>query len=154
VRAYDADQAGDTPFLVMEFVAGTDLARLVRQRGPLPVAEACEYVRQAAAGLHHAHEHRLVHRDVKPSNLLVTHGSAQAVCVKVLDLGLALLREGGGPALSHVVGTPDYLAPEQWVNTDSVDARADVYSLGGTLYYLLTGQPPSGGRTRPDEPQA
>jgi WD40 repeat protein len=142
VTAHDADQAGDTHFLVMEFVAGTDLARLVRQGGPLPVPLACEYVRQAALGLQHAHERGLIHRDIKPSNLMLTAGGQ----VKILDFGLALL--GGETAAGDltdtgvVMGTADYIAPEQADDPHRADIRADVYSLGCTLYYLLTGRPP------------
>jgi serine/threonine protein kinase len=147
VAALDADQEGDTHFLVMEYVDGVDLAHLVRQNGPLPVAEACDCVRQAALGLQHAHEHGLVHRDVKPANLIRTPQGQ----VKVLDLGLARFRAGGaspkGESLTgHVLGTADYMAPEQWDDTHAVDIRADIYSLGCTLYYLLTGEPPFGDR--------
>jgi WD40 repeat protein/serine/threonine protein kinase len=148
VRAYDADHDGQTAFLIMEFVAGTDLARQVRQRGPLPVAEACEYIRQAALGLQHVQERGLVHRDIKPSNLLVT---PQGV-VKILDLGLARFggKSCGGATstfteLGQVMGTPDYMAPEQSLDTHGVDIRADLYSLGCTFYHLLTGRPPFAG---------
>ncbi|HMC66535.1 MAG TPA: serine/threonine-protein kinase [Gemmataceae bacterium] len=166
VRAEYADQAGDTHFLVMEYVEGVNLHRLVKERGPLPVAEACAYIQQAAAGLAHAHERGLVHRDIKPSNLIVSSGqwavgSKEAVgslptahcplpTVKILDLGLALLRDdhpGAGELTTpgQVLGTLDYMAPEQWDATHRVDHRADLYSLGCTLYYLLAGQPPFGG---------
>jgi serine/threonine protein kinase len=151
VRAEYADQVGDTHFLVMEYVAGTDLSRLVRQRGPLPVAEACEYVRQAALGLQHAHEAGLVHRDIKPSNLLVAAGpDGGEGLVKVLDLGLAAFHEEQPAAedltvTGQVMGTADYMAPEQWENSHAVDIRADLYSLGCTLFYLLTGGPPYSG---------
>jgi WD40 repeat protein/serine/threonine protein kinase len=146
VLAFDAGQAGNTHFFSMEYVDGPDLARLVKERGPLPVAQACEYIRQAAVGLQHAHERGLVHRDIKPSNLLVTTEGSNPV-VKILDMGLARL---GDPAAmeSHltragqVLGTPDYLAPEQALDARSVDIRADIYSLGCSLYYLLTGRPP------------
>jgi tRNA A-37 threonylcarbamoyl transferase component Bud32 len=147
VRAQYADQVGDTHFLVMEYVAGTDLGRLVSQRGPLPVAEACTYILQAATGLQHAHEHGLVHRDIKPSNLLVADSSGDAGVVKVLDLGLAAFHEeqpaaGELTESGQVMGTADYMAPEQWENTHAVDIRADIYSLGCTLYHLLAGNPP------------
>lgn len=142
VLAHDAGQVGDQHFLVMEYIEGVDLARLVKKTGPLPVAQACDYVRQAALGLQHAHERGLVHRDVKPSNLLV---SADGV-VKVLDLGLArpLLPQGGHDITRSgaVVGSPDYLAPEQARDAHDVDIRADIYSLGCTLYFLLAGRPP------------
>jgi serine/threonine-protein kinase len=152
--AHDADEIGGTHFLVMEFVEGTDLGRLVGRRGPLPVAEACDYVRQAALGLQHACERGLVHRDIKPSNLLLTAsapGSGLGV-VKILDFGLARLGPGSDltttltPA-NTVMGTPDFMAPEQALGSDDVDVRADLYSLGCTLYWLLTGQVPFPGGT-------
>src|SRR5262249_18629040 len=136
VIAHDAAQVGGTHFLVMEYVAGTDLARLVNERGPLPFGRACDYVRQAALGLQHPHESGLAHRDVKPANLLL---AAPQGVVKVLDLGLArFLREGESPATDltgegAVMGTPDYIAPEQTRDTHAADIRADVYSLGCTL---------------------
>src|SRR5262249_11388770 len=149
VLAYDAGQAGGTHYFAMEYVEGRTLAQLVATSGPLPVTQACEYVRQAALGLQHAHERGLVHRDIKPSNLLVTkaRGSPPGGLVKVMDLGLARLnRPGDGdPGLTRdeqIMGTPDYLAPEQAMNSRGVDGRADLYSLGCTFYYLLTGQPP------------
>jgi serine/threonine protein kinase len=142
VRAQYADRVGDTHFLVMEFVPGVNLTDLVRSQGPLPIALACDYIRQSALGLQHAHEQGLVHRDIKPSNLLLTPEGM----VKILDLGLALLQcEGAGDELTatgQVMGTFDYMAPEQWDDTHAVDIRADVYSLGCTLYFLLTGRPP------------
>jgi formylglycine-generating enzyme required for sulfatase activity len=128
----------------MEFVDGNDLTKLVKARGPLPVHEACEYVRQAALGLHHAHERGMVHRDIKPSNLMATPAGQ----VKVLDLGLALLNETAESAenrltqVGYVIGTPDFLAPEQARDPVGVDARADVYALGCTLFYLLAARPP------------
>jgi serine/threonine protein kinase len=173
VLAYDADQAGDDYFFAMEFVEGVDLGRLVKERGPLPLREACDYVRQAALGLQHAHERGLVHRDVKPSNLFLTVARGEAVraalsgvlsakalapptlgekmpaVVKILDMGLARLHETAtGEALSRItqegllVGTPDFVAPEQARNPSTVDIRADLYSLGCTLFYLLTAQVP------------
>jgi serine/threonine protein kinase len=148
VLVLDADEAAGTHYFAMEFVDGTDLGRLVKTKGRLPVVVACEYVKQAAAGLHHAHEAGLVHRDVKPANLLVTPKGQ----VKVLDLGLARLAAGGGadasaPGGNMLLGTPDYLAPEQARNPLDVDARADIYSLAGTMYFLLTGKPPVDGET-------
>jgi serine/threonine-protein kinase len=145
VMLFDIDQVGDTPLLVMEYVEGTDLARLVEQSGSLPVAQACDYIRQAALGLQHAHECGLVHRDVKPANLLLT---TRGSVVKVLDLGLARLprrSEGADSSPTQpgcVMGTPDFIAPEQARDSRSADARADVYGLGCTLYYLLAGQVP------------
>jgi tRNA A-37 threonylcarbamoyl transferase component Bud32 len=142
VAAFDAEHVGDMHFLVMEYVEGTTLARLVKERGPLPVREACEYVRQAALGLQHAHERGLVHRDVKPGNLMLTPDGT----VKVVDFGLAALApEGGAGGLTEtdaLMGTPDYMAPEQAEDARTADIRADVYSLGCTLYYLLTGRIP------------
>jgi hypothetical protein len=143
VAAHDADEAGGLHFLVMEYVAGTSLDREVARRGPLPVRDACDYVRQAALGLQHAHERGMVHRDVKPHNLLLTPDGR----VKILDFGLArVLDEGGAaaPSLSSgtFLGTPDYVAPEQARNPSGADIRADVYGLGCTLYHLLAGRPP------------
>jgi serine/threonine protein kinase len=142
VTAFDAENVGDTHFLVMEYVEGKSLARVVKDRGPLPVQEACDYVRQAALGLQHAHERGMVHRDVKPDNLMLTPDGT----VKVLDFGLAALtaeREVGVlTEASAVMGTPDYMAPEQAEDAHSADIRADVYSLGCTLYFLLTGSVP------------
>jgi serine/threonine protein kinase len=141
VTAHDADCAGDLHFLVMELVEGVSLGRLVQERGPLPVELACDYTRQAALGLQHAHEHGLVHRDVKPDNLMLTGGT-----IKLLDFGLAALTAPTGPGgmtdSGAILGTPDYLAPEQAEDARSIDCRADLYSLGCTLVYLLTGQDP------------
>jgi serine/threonine protein kinase len=141
VRATDAGEADGVQFLVMEYLEGTDLDALVKRSGPLSIARACEIVRQAALGLQHAHEQGLVHRDIKPSNLIVTPGGQ----VKVLDLGLALLQGGADGDLtrsSQVMGTLDYMAPEQASKGRCVDARADLYSLGCTLYKLLCGDAP------------
>jgi serine/threonine protein kinase len=142
VTAYDADEAAGAHFLVTEYVAGTTLDRLVARRGPLPVREACEYIRQAALGLQHAHERGLVHRDIKPHNLLRTPAGQ----VKILDFGLArVLDETGTGGISSpgaVLGTPEYMAPEQALNARDADIRADIYGLGCTLYHLLAGQPP------------
>jgi serine/threonine protein kinase len=151
VTLYDASEIGGTHFLAMEYVEGADLARIVKESGPLPVGRACDYIRQAALGVQHAHERGLVHRDIKPSNLLVT----KAGQVKVLDMGLARLHGSDGAAApdaamtqaGYLVGTPDFMAPEQAKNSRTVDARADVYSLGCTLYYLLAGRPPFEGPT-------
>ncbi len=145
VRAYDAGEADGRFFLVMELVEGVNLASLVQSRGPLAIADACDIVRQAAVGLQHAHEHGLVHRDVKPSNLMLT---ATGV-VKVLDLGLARLQaeacsDGEATASGQILGSADYMAPEQGSNSREVDARADVYALGCTLYFFLAGRPPFG----------
>jgi serine/threonine protein kinase len=143
---FDADQVGDTHFFTMEYVEGWTLAQMLDRHGPLPVGLACDVARQAALGLQHAHEAGLVHRDVKPSNLLLAR---QGGVVKVADLGLACLAPDwqveGLPALTDSgvgMGTADYAAPEQALDAHGVDIRADVYSLGCTLYHLLTGHPP------------
>jgi serine/threonine protein kinase len=143
MEAHDAGEQAGVAYLVMKLVEGTDLARLVRERGPLPVAEACELARQAALGLQHLHERGLVHRDIKPSNLMRTPDGV----VKILDLGLARWREEvtSGDDLTgegRFMGTPNYLAPEQARNAAEADVRADLYGLGGTLFYLLTGRSP------------
>jgi serine/threonine protein kinase len=143
IEAHDAGEHNGVVYLAMELVEGTDLDKLVRQRGPLPIAEACDLARQAALGLQHLHEHGLVHRDLKPSNLI---RAADGV-VKVLDLGLARWWAADGCAgglteSGQGVGTPDYLAPEQVQDAAAVDVRADLYGLGGTLFFLLTGQAP------------
>jgi WD40 repeat protein/tRNA A-37 threonylcarbamoyl transferase component Bud32 len=151
VTAYDAGRTGDNHYFAMEYVDGSNLFHLIRQNGPLPVAQACECIRQAALGLQHAHERGLIHRDVKPSNLLVTRTAEGALLVKILDMGLARLQnaDDADTALTRdeqIMGTPDYLAPEQAMNSRGVDIRADLYSLGCTLYYLLTGRVPFPGK--------
>lgn len=144
VRAMDAGHADGIHYLVMEYIEGTDLARLVKSRGPRSVPEACQMVRHAALGLAHAHDHGLVHRDIKPSNLLLSKKGQ----VKILDLGLARLqseRTNEDVSLTmqgEVMGTPDYMAPEQWHSAHSAGPAADLYALGCTLYHLLTGHPP------------
>ncbi len=143
VRAYDVDNDGDTYYLVMEFIEGRDLQTVVKQDGPLPLDVACNYIAQAAEGLAYAHANNLIHRDVKPANLLVDNKGV----VKILDLGLALFSDDEKASLTvahneNVLGTADYLSPEQAVNSHKIDMRADIYSLGCTLYYFLTGHPP------------
>ncbi len=143
VRAYDLDNEGKIHYLVMEYVEGQDLHALVCQNGPLDYHTAANYIAQAASGLEHAHQCGLVHRDIKPANLLVDLKGT----VKILDMGLAKFTAETRPAPGfakeeHVLGTADYLAPEQAVNSQTVDARADIYALGCTLYFLLTGHPP------------
>lgn len=144
VHAYDVDNDGDIHYLVMELVDGQDLSRHVKQRGPLPFLEAAEYIRQAADGLQHAHRVGVVHRDIKPANLLIDHNQV----VKILDMGLAKFEAGETKESltlafnENVLGTADYLAPEQAINSHLVDHRADIYSLGCSLYYAITGSPP------------
>jgi len=157
VRALDADEINGTHLLVMEYIDGaTDLSRLVKKNGPLPVSQACEYIRQAALGLQHAYERGLVHRDIKPHNLLMT---AEGRTVKILDMGLARLDQPTADddksstitQEGAVMGTPDYLSPEQAQESHTVDIRADLYSLGCTFYYLLTGKVPFPGGTLIDK---
>ena len=130
----------------MEYVEGDDLAKVVKSYGRLPVANACYVIYQAALGLQHAHERGMVHRDIKPANLILAREGTMAV-VKVLDFGLAKLAsegqsDSGLTREGQMMGTPDFIAPEQIRNTQSADIRADIYSLGCTFYYLLTGGPP------------
>jgi len=210
VRAMDAREVDGVHFLVMEYVEGIDLSKLVHRLGPLPVPDACEIIRQAALGLQYAHEHGLIHRDIKPSNLMLSsplfcsgkgeaggwglgaggrgptpvapmgrrvggegesgasprssaigpqpakpaplapHPSSLAPTVKILDLGLALFKRQEGPLgettdTGQAMGTADYMAPEQFSDSHAVDIRADIYSLGCTLYKLLTGHAPFSG---------
>jgi WD40 repeat protein/serine/threonine protein kinase len=191
VHAYDAEQAGDSHFLVMEYVEGTTLAKLVQEKGPLPVAEAGEFIRQAALALQYAHERGMVHRDIKPQNLMVSgegrrardeedktmaeKGEARSdkdksarsplaprptPLIKILDFGLARFAsevtpegeelaeaaastpEGSVTSAGMVLGSADYIAPEQADDPHAADIRADIYGLGCTFYFLLTGQPP------------
>ncbi len=177
VQFCDADQFKDTFYFAMEYVDGTDMGKVVRLSGALPVHEACDYIRQAALGLQHAYERNLIHRDIKPVNLFLTHVSLEKSAdadalfatrhelttasherkstiqmmpmIKILDWGLASLRNPKGlsnedneDVARHVVGTADYLSPEQARNANAVDIRSDIYSLGCSLYFLLTGQAP------------
>lgn len=152
VRAMDAGEADGMHYLVMEYVPGVDLSDISRRVGPLPLADACELVRQAALGLQEAHEHGMVHRDIKPSNLILAQPrrKQEVPSVKILDLGLALLSEAFSPdqpgltSTGQMMGTLDYMAPEQGGDSHQVDIRADVYSLGATLYKLLCGEAPFG----------
>jgi WD40 repeat protein len=172
VTAHDAEQAGDWHFLVMEYVPGISLSRLVAEKGTLSVVQACDYARQAALGLQHAFECGMVHRDIKPQNLMLTPAGQ----VKILDFGLSRLgnetaananaaeltavptEQGGGGLASGsltmtgvLMGTPDYIAPEQVRDAHAADTRADIYSLGCTLYHLLAGKPPFSGKTDLDK---
>ena len=170
VHVYTADRAGASYYLAMEYVPGTDLGKFVRARGPLPIPLACEFVRQAAEGLQHAFAHGLVHRDIKPGNLLLQVSShkvpsrkvgepgadvmtfdvmtfdSQDFTVKVADFGLARAFAPGDAsemtAAGAVLGTADYIAPEQAQDARAADTRSDVYSLGCTLYHLLAGAVP------------
>ena len=150
VRAMDAGESDGVRYIVMELVDGINLSTLVKRQGPRSLFEACSIVRQASKGLAYAHENGLIHRDVKPGNLLLTKKGK----VKILDLGLARLLElgaGGADSDQRVLtltragvsmGTPDYMAPEQWEDSHTVDGRADLYALGCTLFFLLTGKAP------------
>jgi eukaryotic-like serine/threonine-protein kinase len=143
VRAYDIDNDGQIHYIVMEYVDGQDLHQIIVGQGPLDYDTAADYIAQVSMGLQHAHDMGLVHRDIKPANCLVDkHGT-----VKLLDLGLAKLTEDDQASLTmaneeNVLGTADYLAPEQALNSHEADNRSDIYSLGCTLYFLLTGSPP------------
>jgi serine/threonine protein kinase len=146
VTAYSAFRLGDSILFAMEYVEGLDLARLVKANGPLPLANACSFAHQAAQGMQHAHEQGMVHRDIKPGNLMLSSKGNRAR-VKVLDFGLAkATRESPVDAAltnpGQALGTPDYMAPEQIRDAQKADIRADIYSLGCTLYYLLSGGPP------------
>ncbi|WP_417389121.1 serine/threonine protein kinase [Gimesia sp.] len=166
VRAYDADEARGVNFLVMEYVRGDNLSRIVRVSGPFSLSQAVDCIRQAAGGLQHAHERGIVHRDIKPGNLLLDDQGT----VKLLDLGLAHIVESmghnsseadsttddsGHPFVSRseltaagaILGTASFMAPEQSLDAHLVDFRSDIYSLGCTLYYLLTGETPYSGNT-------
>jgi len=164
VTAYDAEQVGSVTVLVMEYVEGRTLADVLRDRGPLPAAEACEFARQAALGLAHAHGLGMVHRDVKPGNLMLTPDGR----VKILDFGLARFVSEAAPdvpvaetapaapgatltATGVFLGTIDYMAPEQAEDARAADPRSDVYALGATLYHLLAGRPPFAGGAAADK---
>src|SRR5262249_13199128 len=146
IMAFDAGEIDGSHFFVTEYVDGVDLRTLLERDGPLPAARACEATRQAALGLQHAYLRGMVHRDIKPANLLLSREGV----VKIVDLGLARLTAPGldDPEAvkltrtGELMGTPDYLAPEQITDSRRADIRADIYSLGCTLYQLLTGVPP------------
>ena len=147
VRVHDMNSSGGVHYIVMEYVDGQDLQTILNKYGSLPYTRACTYIAQAALGFQHAHEKGLVHRDIKPANLLVDKEGV----VKILDMGLALFHEDEKDNLTAkydkgaVLGTADYMAPEQVLASSTVDIRADIYSLGVTLYTLINGKPPFGG---------
>src|SRR5487761_1354918 len=146
VAAHSVLRPGDLLVFAMEYVKGQDLSQVVKQRGPLPVANAAFYIHQVANGLQHAHEKGMVHRDIKPNNLMLTIDGKKHV-VKILDFGLAKASsekgaESGLTKSGQMLGTPDYVAPEQTLDAHKADIRADIYSLGCTLYFLLSGGPP------------
>jgi serine/threonine protein kinase len=147
IEAYSVEPFGRWPALVMEYVQGTDLARLVDKKGPVPVRIGCELIRQAAVGLQYSFEQGMVHRDIKPSNLIVSVGGT----VKILDFGLAKMQselvDEGLTSDGALLGSVDYMAPEQIKDPRVADVRADIYSLGCTLYHLLSGFPPFQGTT-------
>lgn len=158
VTAYSATRIGESYVLAMEYVDGLDLSCMVKAKGPLPIVHACNFAYQAALGLQHAHERGMVHRDIKPANLILSRLGKKAV-VKVLDFGLAKIssegqRDSGLTRAGQMLGTPDYIAPEQIRDAQSADIRADIYSLGCTLYCLLSGGPPFTGDTLWDVYQA
>jgi serine/threonine protein kinase len=153
VAAIDSGETHGLLFLVMEFVNGRDLARMVKEKGPLSVAQSIDCIIQAARGLQEAHHHGIIHRDIKPANLLLDSSGT----VKVLDLGLARVSQQDAVTTSGseldltvsgaIVGTVDYMSPEQAYDPRLADGRSDIYSLGCTLHYLLTGKAPFGGQT-------
>jgi len=148
VEAYGIEPFGRWPALVMEYVRGSDLARLIEKAGPVPVRVGCEMIRQAAIGLQFSFEQGMVHRDIKPSNLIVS----VAGTVKILDFGLAKMQselsvDAGLTSTGAFLGSVDYMAPEQLEDPRVADIRADIYSLGCTLYHLLSGAPPFQGTT-------
>jgi serine/threonine protein kinase len=144
VQAYDAGEDGSVHFLVVEYVPGTDLRRLVRTKGHLDVQQAANVIQQAAEGLAHAHSHNLIHRDIKPGNILVTPDGV----AKLSDLGLAgFMHDPDDPRAGKTVGTADYLSPELIRNPGEATRVSDIYSLGCTLYYSITGKVPFPGGT-------
>ena len=147
IRAFDADQIGELLYIVMEYVPGRSLDRVLEERGPIAPADAVNYTAQAARGLGHAHERGIIHRDIKPSNLFLSDEGQ----VKVLDLGLSALMDADSgasfaTAAGFVVGTLHYMSPEQGAGIE-LDGRSDLFSLGCTMYYLLSGQVPFPGDT-------
>jgi serine/threonine-protein kinase len=153
VTAFDANKVGDRYYLILEYVDGPNLDQLVKLGGPLSIGQACDFIRQAAQGLQCAHVHGMVHRDIKPANILIQRRAADGSpgLVRISDFGLAkLVDPAAGEHLSAttltkpntVMGTPDFLSPEQARSLKNTDIRSDLYSLGCTFYFLLTGQVP------------
>ena len=147
VRALDAGRVGKVDFMVMEFVNGDQVDRIANRLGRVPVGLACAMVQQIAKGLQHAHERKMVHRDIKPSNMMVHWDDSGAGTAKLMDMGLVLVLsdtddEHTVTRAGQVMGTPDYMSPEQGWDTTQVDIRSDIYSLGCTLFRLLTGTIP------------
>jgi len=144
VRAYDIDHQENLHFIVMEYIDGATLQDIVATHGPMDVHRACHYIYRAAIGLQHAHEARLVHRDIKPGNILIDRQGT----VKIFDMGLARFFNDDHEPITkkyddeNILGTPDYIAPEQALDAHSVDGRADIYGLGATFYFLLSGTAP------------
>ena len=136
----DAGEIAGLSYFAMEYVEGKTLQRLVKERGPMDERQALEIIIQVAKALEHAEKHSLVHRDIKPDNIMVTRERV----AKLLDLGLAKMRVEGdvGQAKGMAVGTPNYISPEQAMGRSDIDTRADIYSLGVTLFYVLTGRVP------------
>ena len=154
VRAFFADLEGAEPYVAMEFVAGETIRSYIDAGGPLPVGFSCECIRQAAVGMHYAHEHGVVHRDLKPTNIMVAWtGPGGGPIVKVLDLGLTRLHDRSGDrdvgltATGQCIGTPEYIAPEQAFNSKIAEGRSDVFSLACTLFHMLTKELPYAGRS-------
>ncbi|MEM9942550.1 MAG: serine/threonine-protein kinase [Planctomycetota bacterium] len=144
VQAFDAGEDGNVHYLVVEYVPGTDLRRLVRSKGKLSVQQASNIIKQSAEGLAHAHDAKLIHRDIKPGNILVTPDGV----AKLSDLGLAFyLNDSTDPRAGKIVGTADYLSPEQIRTPTNITSASDIYSLGCTLYYAVTGKVPFPGGT-------
>jgi serine/threonine protein kinase len=149
VHAYDSDQDGELHFIVMEYVDGFSLQEIVQKHGALSVRRAAHYISQAATALQSIHDSGLIHRDIKPGNLLLDRGG----CVRILDLGLARFYQDHIDELTqkydanNILGTADYLSPEQARDSHDVDTRTDIYSLGATLYFMLTARPPFEGKT-------
>ncbi|MCP4786063.1 MAG: protein kinase [Fuerstiella sp.] len=147
VRTLDAGRVGKIDFMVMEYVNGDQVDRIATRLGRVPVGMACDIICQVANGLQHAHERKMVHRDVKPGNMMVHWEDSGAGIVKLVDMGLVLLMSDDADEQTvtragQVMGTPDYMSPEQGWDTSQVDIRSDIYSLGCTFFRLITGQIP------------